>query len=112
MPLSSRTSRPWPFLTDVDRTKTAYNSRPSTAVQEVEAQQLEHQASQVHQASHCDGTVRKSCLKKIDSNLQVQPQITVLHYLVTVIAQPAHIGSHQSNVLLLLFSCELKPSSA
>ncbi|KAL0051283.1 hypothetical protein WJX82_004842 [Trebouxia sp. C0006] len=54
MPLSSRTSRPWPFLTDVDRTKTAYNSRPSTAVQEVEAQQLEHQASQLRaQAKQC-----------------------------------------------------------
>lgn len=48
MPLSSRGSRPWPFLTDIDRTKNASrNSRPSTAVQEVEAQQLENQATQV-----------------------------------------------------------------
>ena len=96
MPLSSRASRPWPFLTDIDRTKTAI-SRPSTAVQEVEAQQLEHQVSQVYQVPHCDGTVREAVLRKRDNNLHVQPQLTALQHLVSVVAQPAHIGSHQSN---------------
>jgi len=54
----------------------------------------------------------EAVLKKRDNDLQVQPQVTALQHLVSVVAQPAHIGSHQSNVLLLLFSCELKPSSA
>jgi len=54
----------------------------------------------------------EAVLKKRDNNLQVQPQVTALQHLVSVVAQPAHIGSHQSNILVLLFSCELKPSSA
>jgi hypothetical protein len=54
----------------------------------------------------------EAVLKKRDNDLQVQPQVTALQHLVSVVAQPAHIGSHQSNILVLLFSCELKPSSA
>ena len=54
----------------------------------------------------------EGAFKNKGNNLHVQPQITALQHLVSVIAQPAHIGSHESNVLILLFSCELKPSSA
>jgi len=54
----------------------------------------------------------EAVVKKRDNDLQVQPQVTALQHLVSVVAQPAHIGSHQSNILVLLFSCELKPSSA
>ncbi len=81
-------------------------------MQEVEAQQLEHQASQVHPCHIVMAQSEEGVVKQRDNNLHMQPQITALQHLVSIIAQPAHIGSHQSNILVLLFSCELKPSSA